>query len=77
MQTEWKSDIGIKIYGQTLREQFETLIAEHPQYKDARAMLHFMAGYYGHPSAPCIDAGVFLIAFTNAVNDGLMTWGDK
>lgn len=74
---DYKTDGGITIYGKTLREQFEVAIAEHPYLKNARNMLNFMTGYYGSPQAPCIDAGVFLIAFTNAIKDGLLTWEDE
>lgn len=69
-----KSTTTVAIYGKTLREQFEAVIEENPETKNARNMLAYMTGYYGHPTAPCIDAGVFLVAFTKAIEDGLMTW---
>ena len=71
---DWKTERGVTIYGKTLREQFEACIEDDPCLKNARNMLNFMSGYYGSPQGPCIDAGVFLIAFTNAIKDGLLTW---
>ena len=73
MPKEWET-AEVNFTGKTLREQFEAVIQKYPELKNARNMIAFMAGYYGSPSAPCVDAGVFLIAFTNAVKDGLMTW---
>ena len=64
----------LNLRGKTLREQFEEIIRKYPDTKNARNMLAFMSGYYGFPSAPCIDAGVFLIAFMNAIEDELLTW---
>ena len=72
-----KITTNVAVYGKTLREQFESAIAENPDLKKARRMLYYMAGFYGHPTAPCIDAGVFLVAFTKAIEDGVMTWGDE
>lgn len=64
----------IKVYGKTLREQFEEVVAEYPHMRNVRSMIAFMIGYYGTKGAPCVDAGVFLLQLMNAVNDGLLTW---
>ena len=71
---DWKAENGVSVYGKTLRQQFEDAIAANPDLKNARRMLYFMSGYFGAPQGPCIDAGVFLIAFTKAIEDGVMTW---
>ena len=62
-----------KVYQQTLREIMEELAKEEPGMS-ARNALHWFYGFLGTKGAPCIDAGIFLRHFLQAVDDGLFEW---
>ena len=65
-----------KVYDTTLRAVMEKLATENPGTTAWQA-LNWFYGYFGTIGAPCVDTGVFLHHFLQAVEDGLFVWEKK